>query len=137
MVNVRQLSVIAFMLLGLGGLLPAQADAIELTGAWATQTDLCKLVFTKKGNQVAFTELSDLYGSGFIIDESRIRGKNAKCTIKSRKQDGDSLELSAACASSIMTSSVKFRLKIIDDNNISREISDVPGMTLKYTRCAI
>jgi hypothetical protein len=127
----------AVMLSGLGALLPGEAGAIELTGAWATQADLCKLVFAKKGMQVAFAELSDLYGSGFIIDGDKIRGKAAQCTIKSRKQEGDMLELSSACASSIMTSNMKFNLKIIDDNNISRAIPEVPGMTLKYTRCTL
>jgi len=137
MFDVRRLATMAAMLFGLGSLLPIQADALELTGAWATQADLCKLVFSKKGNQVVYAELSDLYGSGFIIDGNRIRGKAAQCTIKSRKQEGDSLELSAACATSIMTSSMKFNLRIIDDNNISRAIPDVPGMTINYTRCAL
>lgn len=137
MVYVSQLSAMAVMMLGLGSLLPAQAEAIELTGAWATQADLCKLVFTKKGNQVMFAELSDLYGSGFIIDGNKIKGKAAQCKIKSRKQEGDGLELSAACATSIMTSSVRFSLKVIDDNNLSRIIPEIPGMTIKYTRCTL
>ncbi len=128
---------VAAMLLGLGVMQPLDVQAIELTGVWSTSTDLCKLVFTKKGNQVVFAELSDLYGSGFIIDGDRIRGKSARCTIKSRKQQGDSLELSAACATSIMNSSVRFNLKIIDDNNLSREFPEVSGMTLKYSRCSI
>jgi hypothetical protein len=83
------------LLLGLAVLQPAEAMAFELTGAWASQTDLCPLVFTKKGNQVVFTELSDLFGSGFIVDGDRIRGRSTKCTIKSKKQVGDSLELLA------------------------------------------
>ncbi len=115
----------------------AGASAIELSGAWATEADLCNLVFTKKGNELVFAELSDLYGSGFVIDGNRIRGKAAQCTITSRKQDGNDLELSAACASSIMTQNVKFNLKIVDDNNLIRLFPDVPGMTLKYTRCKI
>jgi hypothetical protein len=128
---------VAAMLLGLGVMQPLDVQAIELTGVWSTSTDLCKLVFTKKGNQVVFAELSDLYGSGFIIDGDRIRGKSAKCTIKSRKQQGDNLELSAACATSIMNSSVRFNLKIIDDNNLSREFPEISGMTLKYSRCSL
>ncbi len=115
----------------------AGASAIELSGAWATEADLCNLVFTKKGNELVFAELSDLYGSGFVIDGNRIRGKAAQCTITSRKQDGNDLELSAACASSIMTQNVKFNLKIVDDNNLIRLFPDVPGMSLKYTRCKI
>ncbi|MGB6395028.1 MAG: hypothetical protein WBF73_05035 [Bradyrhizobium sp.] len=132
----RRLLAISAMLLFSGILLPVQSHAIELTGAWASQADLCKLVFTKKGNGVVFAELSDLFGSGFIIEGSRIRGKAARCTITSRKQDGDNLELGAACASTIMNQNVRFNLKVIDDNNLDRLFPDIPGMTLKYTRCA-
>ena len=137
MPKVLRLPGAAAMLFSLSIVLPAQADAFELTGAWASQADLCKLVFTKKGNQVAFAEFSDLFGSGFIIDGIRIRGKSARCTIKSKKQEGDDLELSAACATSIMNQSVHFSLKVIDDNTVSRLFPEIPGMTLKYSRCSI
>jgi hypothetical protein len=115
----------------------AQAHAIELSGAWATEADLCNRVFTKKGKQVVFAELSDLFGSGFVIDGNRIRGKAARCTIQSRKQDGDNLELSAACATSIMHQNVKFNLRVIDDNNLDRLFPNIPGMSLKYSRCKL
>ena len=137
MFDVRRLLTTTALLFGLGTLLPIPANAIELTGAWASQADLCKLVFTKKGNGVVFAELSDLYGSGFIIEGNRIRGKAARCTITSRKQDGDSLELGASCATSIMNQKAGFTLKVIDDNNLSRLFPEIPGMTLKYTRCAL
>ena len=90
----------------------------------------------EEGQAVVFAEFSDLFGSGFIIDGNRIRGRTTNCTIKSRKQEGDSLELSSACASSIMTSNVRFLLKVIDDNNISRTVPDTEGMMLKYSRCS-
>jgi len=115
----------------------AQANAFELSGAWATDAELCNRIFAKKGNEVVFAELSDLYGSGFIIDGNRIIGKAARCTIESRKQDGDGLELTSACATSIMTQNMKFSLKIIDDSTIRRAIEEVPGMSLKYSRCKI
>ena len=119
-------------------LLPgAEARAIELTGAWATHADLCSQVFTKKDNRVVYAELSELFGSGFIIDGARIRGKTGTCTIKSRKEEGNSLELSAACASSVMTQDLRFSLKIIDDNNISRSFPEISGMSLNYTRCKL
>lgn len=137
MLDLRRMPWTATVLFGLSVLPPAKAQAFELTGAWASQTDLCPLVFAKKGNQVVFTELSDLFGSGFIVDGSRIRGRATRCTIKSKKQEGDSLELSAACVTSIMTSSVRFNLKIIDDNNLLRSFPEIPGMTLKYSRCPI
>jgi hypothetical protein len=137
MLNARQLPTMAVLLLGLTVLQPIEARAFELTGAWASQTDLCPLVFTKKGNQVVFTELSDLFGSGFIVDGDRIRGRSTKCTIKSKKRVGDTLELSAACASSVMTSSVRFNLRVIDDNNLDRLFPEIAGMTLKYSRCSL
>ena len=125
-----------FVLFAVAQLLPAQAMAFDLSGAWATDAGLCSQVFAKKGNAVEFAELSDLFGSGFIIEANRIRGKNGRCTITSRKQDGDSIELAAACASSVMTQNLSFSLKTIDDNSLSRVFPDIPGMTLKYVRCA-
>jgi hypothetical protein len=120
---------------GLKHLFMAEARAIELTGAWAGHADLCSQVFTKKDGRVVYAEFSELFGSGFIIDGDRIMGRAGTCTIKSRKQEGDSLELSAACASSIMTQDVRFNLKIIDDNTISRSFAEISGMSVNYTRC--
>jgi hypothetical protein len=110
---------------------------IELTGARATHSDLCSQVFTKQDNRVVYAEFSELFGSGFIIDGDRIRGRTGTCTIKSRKQEGNSLELSAACASSIMTQDVQFSLTIIDDNKISRSFPEIAGMSANYTRCKL
>jgi hypothetical protein len=137
MANAYRLPAITVLLFGLGLPWSAEAQAFELTGAWASQDDLCKLVFTKKGNQVVFAEFSDLFGSGFIVDGGRIRGKTAQCTIKSKKQEGDGLELSAACATSIMNQSVRFNLKVIDGNTLSRLFPEIPGMTLNYSRCSM
>ncbi|KRQ90358.1 hypothetical protein [Bradyrhizobium valentinum] len=115
----------------------AEAPAIELTGAWATHADLCSQVFTKRDNRVVYAEFSELFGSGFIIEGDRIRGRTGTCSIKSRKQQGNGLELSAACASSIMTQDVRFSLTIINDNNVSRSFPEIAGMSLTYTRCEL
>jgi hypothetical protein len=136
MFETRRLLGLAIMLLGAAVLLPVPAHAIDLTGAWASQSDLCKLVFTKKGNEIVFTELSDLYGSGFVINGDQIRGKAARCTITSRKQDGDKLQLNASCASTIMTQNVSFLLKVIDDNSIARVMPEIENMEIKYARCS-
>ena len=127
----------AAIMLGSSVFCVAEARAIELSGAWATHADLCSQVFTKKDNWVVYAEFSELFGSGFIIDGDRIRGRAATCSIKSRKQEGDSLELSAACASSVMTQDVGFSLKIIDDNTISRSFPEIAGMSQNYTRCKL
>ena len=84
-----------------------------------------------------YAEFSELFGSGFIIEGDRIRGKTGTCTIKSRKQEGNNLELSAACASSIMTQDLRFSLKVIDDDTISRSFPDIPGMSQNYSRCRL
>ena len=132
-----QAMAVTVLLFGTAFLLPFPAHAIDLTGAWASQGDLCKLVFTKKGNTVAFAEFSDLYGSGFLIEGNRIRGKATRCTITSRKQNGDNFDLTAACATSIMHQNMSFILKVIDDNNIARVLPDIENMEIKYTRCSL
>lgn len=110
---------------------------MELTGAWSTDAGLCDKVFTKKGKQLVFSELSDLYGSGFIIEGARIRGRAARCTIKSKKEEGATLELQAACATQIMHSDMQFYLKVIDDNSMARSFPGMEGMEVIYHRCAL
>ncbi len=114
---------------------PAQAFAFDLTGAWASDRELCDKVFERKGGAVEFAELSDLYGSGFIINGSSIRAKAGKCTINSQRQEGDKTVLTASCATTIMTSELQFRYKVIDDNTLVRDFPDIKDMTRQYSRC--
>src|SRR5260370_37485639 len=83
----------------LGFFLTSSEDvgALELTGAWAASADQCGKVFTRKGraNAIAFTELSERHGGGFVIEASRIRGNVTTCTIKARENDGETLNLIA------------------------------------------
>jgi hypothetical protein len=116
---------------------PAPASAFELSGVWSTDVELCDRVFVRKGKEVEFAELSDLYGSGFIIDGNRIEGKAGRCTIESRQQDGDVLKILGACATSIMNQNIVFHLKFLDDNNLVRSFPDIPGMSVRYARCKI
>ena len=136
MVRTPRTLAFAMTLFAASMLVPRNANAFDLTGAWASQSDLCGLVFTKKDGKVVFAELSDLYGSGFVIEGKSIRGKAAQCTIQSRKDDGANIELAAACATSIMTQNVRFPLKVLDDNNIVRLFPEIEGMTLRYARCS-
>lgn len=115
--------------------LAAPSHAIDLNGNWSSDPDLCDKIFIKKGKQVVFSPLSDLYGSGFIIDGSRIRGKVARCTIKSRKQDGDTLLLAATCSTSIAAEEMAFSLKTVDDNTVSRLFPGSSAMQVNFHRC--
>lgn len=116
-----------------------EVNAFELTGAWATSADQCSKVFARKGraNQVNFTNFFGVHGGGFIAEAKGLRGKFESCSIKSRKESGQTVNLVVACASGVMLSKVQFFLKVIDDNTISREFPGMEEMDVKYHRCQI
>lgn len=111
------------------------AAAFDLNGAWASDADNCAKVFMRKGTQVIFSDNSDVYGGGFIIEGDQITGKFARCRIKARKDDGKTINLVAACASDIMLQSVQFSLKEADANNVIRLFPGMEGMEIRYARC--
>ncbi|KWV60430.1 hypothetical protein AS156_29015 [Bradyrhizobium macuxiense] len=119
--------------------LPESAHAFDLAGAWATSAEQCSKVFARKGraNQVAFTNFSGVYGGGFIAEPNRLRGKFENCVIKSRKDDGQTINIVVGCASGIMLSNVQFFLKTVDDDTIMRQFPGIEGMEVTYHRCKI
>jgi hypothetical protein len=125
----------AALLLAASVAMPGSAVAFDLNGAWASDADNCAKVFTRKGSQVTFAEMSDVYGGGFIIEGDQITGKFARCRIKARKDDGETINLVAACASDIMLQNVQFSLKEADANNVIRLFPGMEGMEIKYARC--
>ena len=125
---------IATGLIGMS-LLSGSAFAFDLDGAWASDPENCAKVFVRKGTQVAFTEMSDVYGGGFIIDGDHITGKFARCRIKARKNEGANINLLAACASDIMLQNVQFSLREVDANTVMRLFPGISGMEIKYARC--
>jgi hypothetical protein len=139
MIVLRNLVLATAIAAGSALLSPDQANAFALAGAWATSADQCSKVFVRKGraNQVGFTNFPGVYGGGFIAEANRLRGKFESCSIKSRKESGQTINLVVACASSMMLSKVQFFLKVLDDNTISREFPGMDGMEVKYHRCQI
>lgn len=125
---------IAMSLFGVS-LVPGSAFAFDLDGAWASDSENCAKVFVRKGTLVAFTEMSDVYGGGFIIDGDHITGKFARCRIKARKNEGANINLLAACASDIMLQNVQFSLREVDANTVMRLFPGISGMEIKYARC--
>lgn len=117
--------------------MPASAAAFDLNGAWASDADNCAKVFVRKGAQVGFTEMSDVYGGGFIVEGDQITGKFARCRIKARKEDGKTIHLIAACASDIMLQSVQFSLRETDANSVIRSFPGMEGMEIRYARCPV
>jgi hypothetical protein len=99
----------------------------------------CGKVFARNGraNHVNFTSFSGAHGGGFIADANHLRAKFKRCSIKSKKESGQTINLVVACASGIMLSNIQFFLKVLDDNTISREFPGMEGMEVTYHRCQI
>ncbi|WGD54696.1 hypothetical protein QA641_12755 [Bradyrhizobium sp. CB1650] len=112
-----------------------RADALDLNGAWASDADNCAKVFARQGAQLGFTDMSDVYGGGFIIDGDQIIGKFARCRIKARKDNGPNVSLIAACATDMMLSSVQFSLKELDADSLVRLFPGMEDMEIRYHRC--
>jgi hypothetical protein len=123
----------------LGLLFIGKAHAIDLSGAWATHADECSKVFVRKGraNQIGFTAMSDQHGGGFIIEADRLRGKFATCKIKTKKDNGESVNIIAGCATDIMLSNVQFSLKVLEPNRILRTFPGMTDVEIRYDRCPI
>src|SRR4051794_14915562 len=126
---------LAALLLGVSMAFAGSAAAFDLNGAWATDADNCAKVFVRKGAQVSFTDMSDVYGGGFIVEGDQIIGKYGRWRIKAKKDEGKTLNLLAACASDIMLSSVQFSLREVDANAVIRMFPGMDGMEIKYARC--
>ena len=112
------------------------ATALDLNGAWVSDADNCAKVFVRQGSQFGFTDMSDVYGGGFIINGDQIVGKFARCRIKARKDSGPYVNLVAACATDIMLSSVQFNLKELDGNSLARLFPGMDDMEIRYHRCS-
>ena len=125
----------ATLMLGSLLVMTGRADAFDLNGAWAGDADQCAKVFVRQGGKLGYTEMSDVYGGGFIIDGDQIIGKFARCRIKARKDDGMNVNLIAACATDIMLSSVQFSVKELDANSIARLFPGMEDMEIRYHRC--
>ncbi len=131
--------VLVLAVIGALGTSLEHAAAFELVGAWATAADQCSKVFARKGRakQVVFTNFSGVYGGSFIAEPNRFRGKFTNCSIKSRKDDGPSINIVVSCASGVTLSDVQFFLKVVDDNSMTRLFPGIEGMDVTYHRCQI
>jgi hypothetical protein len=125
----------AALLLGSLLVMAGRAEALDLNGAWAGDASQCAKVFVRQGGRLGFTEMSEVYGGGFIIEGDQIIGKFGRCRIKARKDDGKNVNLIAACATDIMLSSVQFSVRELDANSIARLFPGMDDMEISYHRC--
>ncbi|MHB0769511.1 hypothetical protein [Bradyrhizobium sp. 5.13L] len=133
--DVRTLGAGTVLLLGASFASAGGAGAVDLNGAWATSADQCEKVFTREGGKLGFSDMSEVYGGGFIVDGKQLIGKFGRCTVKARKDDGTDVNLIASCATDIMLSSVQFNLKQLDANSIARRFPGMEDMEIRYHRC--
>ena len=134
-----RLNMLAATLVGALFAMSQEAIAFDLAGAWATKADQCNKVFARKGRakEVDFTNFSGAFGGGFIAEPNRLRSKFDTCSIKSRKENGQDINLVVACSKGLMFTTVQFFLKTVDDNTITRQFPGVEGMDVTYHRCGI
>jgi hypothetical protein len=111
------------------------AYAIDLNGAWASDASVCKKIFVKKNNRLSVAGDADTYGSGFIFEGNKIRGKIATCNIKTRKEEAGVLHVIAVCSDDVALSTMQFSVKIENDNKITRVYPGVPELSVSYVRC--
>ncbi len=116
-------------------LCPNLAGAADLTGAWANDSSVCDKIYVRANGRVSFANNADSFGSGFIIEDNRIRGKIATCTIKARTQDGQTVNLIAVCSPDIAIDTAQFTLKFVDDNRLVRMFPGMPEMEMAFVRC--
>jgi len=123
----------------MGLIVVEKAYAVDLSGAWASDADQCRQVFTRKGRakQIEFATFSEQHGGGFIVEADRLRGKFASCKIKTKKEDGQNINIIAGCATDIMLSNVQFSLKVLEPDKISRVFPGMMDMEINYYRCPI
>ena len=113
----------------------SSAHAADLTGAWANDASVCKNVFVKKDGKITFTDDSEAYGSGLIIEADQIMGKLVTCKISSRKQDGAVTHFILVCSTDVALSTNQLSLKADDENKITRLFPGIPEMSTIYYRC--
>jgi hypothetical protein len=136
MIEFRRTVVAAISLVAALWVSLAQALAVDLNGAWATNADECGNIFRKgNANEITFAPDSEMRGGGFIVERGQLRGRDAKCTIKAMKDDGVTVNIVAGCATDIMLSNVQFALKVIDQNRITRLFPGMEDIQINYYRC--
>jgi len=111
------------------------AAAFDLNGAWASDTAVCDKIFVKKKNRISMSRDSDMYGSGFIVEGDKIRGKMASCAVKTKKEDAGVLNMMAVCSTDIALQGVQFMLKIDGNDKVTRLYQGLPELSVSYVRC--
>ena len=114
------------------------ANAFDLDGAGPPMISNCDKVFVKKNNKISMSRNADVFGGGFIIDGTQMRGQAKTCKITSRKEEGGVLHLIASCTTDIaVLGTQEVSAKIESDNRITRIYPSFPEMGVSFFRCKL
>jgi hypothetical protein len=113
------------------------ARAADINGAWVSDRSACNTVFVKKNGVTSISESSEAQGSGFIIDQGRLKAKLIDCAIKTRREEGPVVHLIAACATDVALSDVQFNLRVDSEDQVTRLFPGIPEMQISYFRCQL
>lgn len=97
----------------------------------------CQEVFEKKGPQLSFVQGFGPYGNGFIVEGNQIRGRIARCAIRTRREQGAVINFIAVCSTDIAIDTMQFRLRVEGPNKVVREFPGMPDMEIAYEQCAM
>jgi hypothetical protein len=118
-------------------LLIGPGRAADINGAWVSDRSACNMVFVKRDGVTSISEASEAHGSGFIIDQGRLKGKLVDCAIKTQREEGPVVHLIAACATDVALSDVQFSLRVDGEDKVTRLFPGIPEMQISYFRCRL
>ncbi|WP_413991106.1 hypothetical protein ACMDCR_03025 [Labrys okinawensis] len=104
-------------------------------GAWAVEGENCSNVFTTRGGKTVFSKHQGSDLPGFIVQGGKVSGLTSQCSITSRKDAGDTMNLLLHCRSQIIFGDISVTIKIKDDNTIVRMDPAFPDVQTTYNRC--
>jgi hypothetical protein len=117
--------------------LSVSALAVDMNGAWAGDASVCSKVFVKNNDRISFATNAELYGGGFIVEGNRASGTFQKCNIKSRRDDGTTIHLIAACSDGIMIQEMKFAVKVVGSDQITLTLAEPQSVENPFVRCRL
>ncbi|HYV69556.1 MAG TPA: hypothetical protein VE970_05545 [Pseudolabrys sp.] len=112
-----------------------QVYGADLNGAWANDPNVCSQIFVRKDDKISMTDHSELYGTGFIIEDDKFADKLATCRIKDRKIDGSTIRVTADCPMETGRFTEEFIFRIDDNDRVTRFPKGMRATGLAYFRC--
>ena len=115
----------------------ASTQAADLNGAWTVDASACGQVFVKENNKLTFRPDADLHAGGVIVQGKQITGTFQKCTVKSLRDDGVNVQVTASCSDGVAVSDVTFDVKMSGENNFTLSSKAPVPVEMQYVRCSL